>query len=510
MRALHDLPLLVLLMGIGALSMLIPGGYAIALGDNDAAHAFGLSAVLFFFLTAILGIALHGRKARSPARSHLAALVAAYTLLPLMLAVPFQESLDGSTYMISWFEMVSSITTTGASLFEPWELSRPLHLWRALVGWMGGFLVWVTAFALLAPMNLGGFEVISSERVGMGARSGRRYNSGAAGITARDPRERLLNVTMQLLPIYAGLTLILCFGLLTLGDTPLVALCHAMSTLATSGISPVGGMAGAQSGLWGEGLIFLYFVFALSRMTFAGVLSRAGARNLRDDPELRIGLSVLLLVPGLLFLRHWIGAYEVDAIDDLGRALSALWGATFSVMSFLSTAGFVSSEWEVSSAWSGLQTPGLVLLALALIGGGVATTAGGVKLVRVYALYLHSAREMEKLVYPSSVGGAGQGERRFRRQGAYVAWIFFMLFALSLATVSLLLTVRNVPFDEALVFSIAALSNTGPAANVVLDHPVYYADLGDPSRVVLALAMALGRLETLALLALFNPQFWRR
>ena len=56
--------------------------------------------------------------------------------------------------------MLSCLTTTGATLFDrPRLLAEPLHLWRALVGWVGGLMVLVTAFAILAPLNLGGFEI---------------------------------------------------------------------------------------------------------------------------------------------------------------------------------------------------------------------------------------------------------------------------------------------------------------------------------------------------------------
>ena len=74
-------------------------------------------------------------------------------------------------------------------------------------------------------------------------------------------------------------------------------------------------------------------------------------------------------------------------------------------MSFLTTTGFVSEHWLDAQAWSGLPTPGLILLGLALIGGGVATTAGGVKLLRVFALYQNGAREME--VRPQRSQGQG-------------------------------------------------------------------------------------------------------
>ena len=84
-----------------------------------------------------------------------------------------------------------------------------------------------------------------------------------------------------------------------------------------------------------------------------------------------------------------------------------------------------------------------------------------------------------------------------------------MLFALSLAAVACLFAATGVPFDRALVFTVAALSTTGPLAGVVLESPVSYAELTDTGKTVLAVAMAVGRLETLALIALLNPQFWR-
>lgn len=506
MVRLFDLPLIVLLMGVGALSMWVPVAHALALEDWRTAHVFGLSTVLFTFMTAVLGVALGSHRSRNHERSHLVGLVGAYTVIPLMLAVPFQQALQSTTFTNAWFEMVSSMTTTGATLYDTARLSPTLHLWRALVGWMGGFLIWVAAFALLAPMNLGGFEVIRPEQGRAGARVGRRLGPG----NVSHPRERILRFALQFLPIYAGLTFALGIGLSALGEAPTTAACHAMSTLATSGISNVGGMEGAQAGIAGEALILVFLVFALSRLTYSRRVILVGPRNIFSDPEIRISLSVLVLVPSLLFLRHWIGAYEVDMVAELPSALHALWGSVFSVMSFLTTTGFVSSEWDVASAWSGLQTPGLVLLGLGLIGGGVATTAGGVKLLRVYALYRHSSREMERLIYPSSVGGQGSAERRLRTRGAYVAWIFFMLFALSLTGVSIALSSRGVAFDQSIVLAVATLSTAGPGAEVVLSRPVDYAMLDDPAKFILIFAMALGRLETLVVLGLLNPQFWRR
>ncbi len=149
-------------------------------------------------------------------------------------------------------------------------------------------------------------------------------------------------------------------------------------------------------------------------------------------------------------------------------------------------------------------------MGLALVGGGVATTAGGAKLMRVYALYLHGLREMEKLVHPSSVGGSGTDARHMRGRGAYMAWLFFMLMSMSVALVSALLTLTGQDFENAMALTIAALTTTGPIATSAMAEPISYGALSDTAKLVLAGAMILGRLETLAIIALFSPEIWRR
>ena len=148
-------------------------------------------------------------------------------------------------------------------------------------------------------------------------------------------------------------------------------------------------------------------------------------------------------------------------------------------------------------------------MGLALIGGGVATTAGGVKLLRVYVLFRHGERELERLVHPNSVGGSGNEARFLRRQGAHVAWIFFMLFAISIAFIMLALSLTGIEFEPAVVLTISAISTTGPLIFVALESGLDYATLPDAAKLILSASMVLGRLETLAIIALFNPEFWR-
>jgi trk system potassium uptake protein len=501
-KRLFDQPLLILLIGIAGLSMYLPAIHASVQRSHGEAQAFFYAGTLTLTIVTLVAIAMAAQPRRRSAMRNLAALMAAFTLLPLILAVPFHDALGTTSFLNSYVEMVSSLTTTGATLFDPARLSSTLHLWRGMVGWMGGFLIWVAASAILAPLNLGGFEVTATAEPGQ---SETRFTQGGQA----DPQQRIIRVTAQLLPIYAGLTLALWMMLLILGDPPLVALIHGMSVMATSGISPLGGVQDATSGLAGEMLIALFLLFGLSRLTFSSDTITTARRGIQHDPEFRLGLMLATGVTVLLFLRHYLGAFQVSAGGDMLTPLRALWGSFFTILSFLTTTGFQSDYWEAARSWSGLETSGIILMGLALMGGGVATTAGGVKLLRVWSLYLHGLREMDRLVHPSSVRGPRAGNSRIARKGAFFAWIFFMVFAVSLMVLSLGFAALGSSFEQAIVLSVAGLTTTGPLVGTGSVAPVLLIELGQPAKLLFCAAMVLGRLELLAFIALLTSSFWR-
>ena len=151
----------------------------------------------------------------------------------------------------------------------------------------------------------------------------------------------------------------------------------------------------------------------------------------------------------------------------------------------------------------------IILLGLAIMGGGVATTAGGVKLLRIYALYLAGVREMERLVHPHSLGRSGVMARRIRRQGAFVAWVFFMLFAMTIAVFSLLFALSGLDFENAMVTTVAALTNCGPLIRAAAEQPIPLSEMGDAAKGLFVAAMVLGRLEVLGIIVLLTPDIWR-
>lgn len=502
---LARLALPLMLMAFCSLAMLVPALHASVSGAHAVARAFFYPALFFGIVTLFTAIALAGRERQAVPTRQLFELLAVFALLPLMLAVPFQFAVRDTSLLNAYIEMVSALTTTGATLFDdPARLVPSVHLWRALVGWIGGLIMWVAAVAILAPMALGGFEIraglYSGESMG-------GWTQNAPGTRAR-PEHRLRVHAARLLPVYGGLTLVLWVALTLAGSPPLVALCHAMSTMSTSGISPVGGLENTD-GFGGEIIVFLFFAFAISRLTFAREGRGGTPGQVLRDPEIRLAGVVIGLTTAFILLRHWIGALESDSELDLAAGLSAAWGAVFTVTSFLTTTGFESRGWDMAQAWSGLETTGLILLGLALIGGGVATTAGGVKLLRVYALYRHGMRELERLVHPHSVAGSGGEARHLRRQGAYISWLVFMLISISVAVFMLAFALTGEGFEEAMVLALAGLTTTGPLTQMAAETPIALVDLSAASKLILAGAMVVGRLETLAIVALITPALRR-
>jgi trk system potassium uptake protein TrkH len=139
---LRKYPLFILIMMIGALSMTLPALHAAKLGELRVMQVFLSYELLVLIISVTLGIALMNRMPRISARSHLITIILVYGLLPLFLAMPFTALIPSIGPMQGYFEMLSSLTTTGATLInDPLSIAEPLHLWRALVAWMGGFFI---------------------------------------------------------------------------------------------------------------------------------------------------------------------------------------------------------------------------------------------------------------------------------------------------------------------------------------------------------------------------------
>ena len=499
-RRSHGTAILVAMIAATALAMLAPAAVGFTLREHALARAFLYSSALLGGIAGLVHLASRAGPTHLGRFSHpFYYLSAAYLVLPALMAIPLTEAVPGLSFFHAWFEMVSAFTTTGASLLEG-HGSRSLDLWRATVAWGGGLFLMISVMALLAPLGLGGAEMYGTGRSQLRTGAGRPGHRRLIRIDAAQADKSLARMAQQvavITPVYLGVTLALWVGLSIAGHPPILALVLAMSTVSTSGILPEGGLGGLSA----EILIAAGLVLALSRRFWPGAqLIRDGGRHWRRDPELVLAVALMGLLVLVLGLRALAAPLDPAPLAWLAE----VWGVLFTSLSFLTTTGFVS---EVGRSAEGVYfgAAGVVLLALALCGGGVATTAGGLKLMRVFALMWQARREMDKLVHPDSVGGDGERLRALRREGAYSAWMFVMIFIFTLMALTAALTLTGVIMEDAMIYATAALTTTGPVAQMTGPDPLSWAALSDGALAILAFGMVLGRLELLLLLSVF----WR-
>jgi trk system potassium uptake protein TrkH len=499
------LPLFPLCLALLAAGMLFPALFALLEHDWRSARGFLYCAIFTGFASATLVVAMGTHRRQGVARSELLTLFVCWLLVPAFAAAPLWLRTPYIGPLGAWFEMTGAFTTTGGTIYgEPGNVPGAVHLWRGMTAWFGGLFTLAAAFAILTPRNLGGFEVAAR---GTGP-AGAPALLGEGAVARLD--ERLARALRAVLPIYATLTAVLVFLLSALGQDGLSAAVHAMAIVSTSGVSPhAHGLAETPS-IAIEAVAALFMILAATRLTYAESRRFAAIRRARGDPELKLMAALLAAATLALFLRHWFGVMTIDLGDRVSNALPAIWGAAFTGISFLTTTGFESASWHSARDWSGLANPGLILLGLCAIGGGAATTAGGIKLIRFYALLSHGYRELERIAQPNSAMGSGAQLRGILREGAFLAWAFVMLYSVVVFIAMIALTVTGLAFEHSLVAAISAISNTGPAFGLVTPENLNFARLSDSQRIILAFTMIIGRIEVLAVISLFNPDSWFR
>ena len=489
----QKLPLAISIPTLFILMLMIPSVHGFISGDSHKGRSFFYAVLLGLFGLTFLRFSLQGTVFPMHRHAQLWSLIAFFLGFPLLLAIPLYEVSAAGQFIDAYLYIVSTVTTTGLPVFAPGSLSETLVIWRVSLGWASGFLIWVFAWSIFAPLNLGGFEHLGARGEAM------TQTQNARQTTGRLPTEKFWSEAVRLGPVYLWITLAAALALLIVSGDPSYALLRAMATIATFGIEiPEHSGAG---GLGGEVILALVMLFALSRSTFSTVFARARKWRVTEDPELRVAAG-LVLVATLVLIGQ--GARYVEG---LGAHLELVWGAFFTSLSYLTTTGLASDSLPVGLV--NLDPVEIILVALAMIGGGVATTAGGIKLLRVFILTGHSRAEVNRLIAPSQVMSGQIESRSHDHHSAMLACVFLVLFILVMGAITLALTVAGSPVKDSLYLTLATVTNTGPLLPTGSGAETLVMSLPTQAKMILAAAMVLGRLEVLALLALLNPDIYR-
>ena len=495
-----NLPLFFQVLGISCSLMIIVAGYALVSDLFREARIFLYTGLTGFLILSLVVLATSNRNLKETGLSQLFSLVFSFLVLPLFLAVPSWIILPSVNFTDTYLDMVSAFTTTGLPVFEIEFLSKPIHLWRALVAWFGGGLIWIAAFVILLPANLGGFEVFSNKQKALN--SNRKLTLDERSIT-------LVKVSQKLVPLYSVLTIIL-WGLLTvLGTDAYTSLIRALSVISTSGISGPSKFDLDGAGLLGEIVILLFLFLAVSHHVINLLYKRIKLNRVLADTEIRFGLLIVLVVTALISFKQisQINLYS-NSSDSLVSIIKLIWGNFFTAFSFMTTNGYVSSFWKGSISSVDVSHISIIFIGLCLFGGGVATTAGGIKLLRISILFSAFSNETGKLLHPSSVFK----NNKFANSldiSVYMAWVFFMLFIVSLATLTIILSMFGNLFEDSLLLVVSCLTTTGPLLQIIGIENYSIIELSLSSKIVLILTMILGRLEILVALSLVTFGIWR-
>jgi trk system potassium uptake protein TrkH len=341
------------------------------------------------------------------------------------------------------------------------------------------------------------FVAVLSMAGGGGSKSlFRRESSGKLG---EGFAARMRDTAIRLWQIYLGLSAVCLAGLVVLGMPVFDAVCHTFATVSTGGFSTKNASIGFYRSPAIEWWLVVFMLLgAISFMLYAWLLAQRWSKW-KQDEETRFYL-VLLGVVTLAVTASLL--YNAQAPD----VSTALRNAAFTIVSISTTTGFVTADYD---RWSNFSR--ILVVAVMFIGGCAGSTAGGIKVSRLLVFFKNFHRQMihtfrPTRIVPVRINGVPLTDSYLAEVGFFLALVGFIVALGSLAMAAL-----EPSFDLISGFGavIATLFNTGPGLGAV-GPTCTFAGLGAPSHLLLSLLMIMGRLEILAMLALFIPALWRR
>ena len=192
----------------------------------------------------------------------------------------------------------------------------------------------------------------------------------------------------------------------------------------------------------------------------------------------------------------------LEEARDGDKTLNAFRLASFQVVSIFTTTGFASTDF---ANWSGMLP--FLLFFGAFTGACAGSTGGGMKAMRVMLIFKQGIREVHRLIHPNAIFPVKVNGRRMTDNVMEAIWGFFSIYVILFLCMHLALIATGLDFLTAFSAVGAALNNLGPGLGSVAAH---YGDIDAVAKVIMVIAMILGRLEIFTLLVLFTPMFWQK
>jgi trk system potassium uptake protein TrkH len=381
----------------------------------------------------------------------------------------------------AYFESVSGITTTGATILTDFTLyPRNFFFWRSLTQWLGGMGIIVLFVAILPQFAIAGRQMFFAE---------------APGPTEEKVTPRITQTAKALWLVYVLLTLVEMLLLASVGMPIFDAVCNALTTMAAGGFSPhpLSIMGYENTAVTWIVTCFMFLAGSNFALQYRILIQRKPLALVRSE-EFRFYCFIVVFLAGGLCLAI-LSAENPEWMDAVRDSL-------FQIVSIITTAGFSSADFAL---WSvGAQT---ILFTVMLVGGCAGSAGGGVKVIRVLFGFKYLKREITQIIHPRAILPI-KIDQKTVPEDIQRQILGFLLFYLVLMTCSALaVTVIEEDGAIGLVGTAATIGNIGPGFGEI--GPMgSFGGLSVLTKVIFIINMVVGRLELIPFLAMLHPDFW--
>ncbi|MFC5300821.1 TrkH family potassium uptake protein [Azospira restricta] len=483
-RLLPVLHVLGLMLMFFSVTYLMPIAASLLADDGTWIDFVDAMAVSFCF-GALMTVLTSRHKRELKPRDGFLLVTLAWVLMAAIATVPLLLVIDGLSFTDAFFETMSGLTTTGATVLTGLERLPPaVNLWRHELNWLGGMGIIVLAVAILPLLGVGGMQLYRAETPG----------------PMKDSKltPRIAGTAKALWLVYAALTLACILSLKAAGMDWLDAVCHAFSALSLGGFSTYDASVGQFDSPLIEAVLIVFMVLAALNFAthFLAFRERSLAAYARDAEARAVAV---LLASSILICAVYLAGQ--GTYPDFSSSLRHV---AFNLVSIATDCGYASQDFD---KWPIFVPMWMLFLSCVTVSSG--STGGGIKMVRALILAQQAQLELKRLIHPSLVTVIRVGRMAIPPgvSGAVLGFIFLYVF--TVIELSFFLMASGLDYISAFTAIIACINNMGPGLNVVGPAQNYQA-LTDFQTWVCSAAMLIGRLEVLSVFVLFTPSFWRR
>ncbi len=469
----------ILLVVLGVF-MLVP--YLMQLIYKENTHSFVSSSFITIFIGVLFILANLDKEFKLTLRQTFLFSSLAWLMVAIFGSLPFILSPKEFSFSDAFFESMSGITTTGATIIIDLDKSpKSILLWRAIMQWLGGIGIIVMAITIFPLLKVGGMQLFKME--------------------GPDSTEKILPRTIEVAAIiistYLILTLLCGFFYWIFGMSIFDSVCHAMTTIATGGFSThndsIGFFKNSNIEIVASIFIILGSIPFISYLKF----TQGNKKIFFQDVQIQGLIKLLGLSIVIMFLYLILIGYESNFLEKIRIS-------SFNVISILSGTGYVTDDFGL---WGKFSL--IFFLFLMFIGGCAGSTACGIKIFRLQMLLIFLKNQIKKLIYPNSIIISKYNDQKISDPFINSVLIFIFSFLFIFFIISMLLSISGLDFLTSISGAASAISNVGPGLGEMIGPNGNYNAIPDVSKWILSIGMLLGRLELFAVLVLFFPSFWR-